>query len=737
MECTNLKQLNKIFRNACGFTGAEQAFLSLYSESSNEFETIISDGFPPRKEQTSNMAAFSVILKLNPIGKRASIYTNNYVKTIVEKKAPITSKYSSALENIFSKKVIKELRNSNVTANITTVPIILDNNIVGLISFIYNKKPGQAKIKAMKAFTGHISLFVENMLTNEKLLEELNEKALCLEQEKFNLEQKVKERTSKLDNSRSALLHMLKSIDKARIDLVSSKEYVDNILRSMLEMLIVLNPEGTIQKINIATTNLLGYEEHELIGKPISLIFSDNIICSITDFINDLKINDYISNIENEYIKKDGTHVAVVFSASVMKNSSNEMQGIVCVASDITIRKQQEKEINEKNEKIKKANIELKEALRKAEESDKLKTAFLQNMSHEIRTPLNGIVGFSQLLTSGDLPEDSKLEIAKLVEHSSFRLIELVNNILDIAKIETGQILLNSTAFELNAFMLDIFNFFSLYRKEKNIEITCENYLKDVDSIIISDKEKIHQILVNLINNAVKFTKKGSITFGYIIKNDFIEFFVKDTGIGIIKENQHKIFDRFMQADISVTSNYEGAGLGLAICKGLVDFLGGGIWLDSEPGIGTTFNFTIPYNSINKKPTQPPSTSKNIEKIDKSIKILVAEDDDANYMFLHYLFINSKHRLTRAHNGKEAVDVFRDINDFDLILMDLKMPVMSGYEAIEILKKRFPKIPIIAYTAYAFEDDRQKAFKAGCDDYIQKPFKKEALIEKILKLVEN
>jgi len=734
---TKLKQLNKIFRNACGFTGAEQAFLSLYNESANEFETILSEGFPPKKKQTANKAAFDIILKLNPIGQKFSINTNHYVKTIIEKKAPITGKFLSSVENIFPRKVIKELRKSNVTANITTFPIIIANNIHGLISYIYNDKPIQIKIKAMKAFTNHISLFIENILTNEKLLEELNEKAVCLEQEKINLELKVKERTSKLDNSRSALLHMLKSMDKARIDLVSSKEYVDNILRSMIEMLIVLNPEGIIQKINNATTHLLGYEEHELIGKPISLILSDKIIYSTKDFINDLKINDYVLNTENEYIRKDGSHVAVVFSASVMKNSMNEMQGIVCVASDITIRKLQEKEINEKNDKIERANIELKEALHKAEESDKLKTAFLQNMSHEIRTPLNGIVGFSQLLTSEDLPEDSKLEIAKLVEHSSFRLIELVNNILDIAKIETGQILMNNTSFELNAFMSDILNFFSLYRKEKNIEITCENFLNDGDSIVISDKEKIHQILVNLINNAVKFTKKGSIKFGYNIKNEFIEFFVKDTGIGIIKENQHKIFDRFMQADTSVTSNYEGAGLGLAICKGLVDFLGGEIWLESKPGIGTTFNFTIPYNNINKKQGPSLSTIKKIEKIDRPIKILVAEDDDANYMFLHYLFVNSKHSLTRAHNGKEAVEAFININDFDLILMDLKMPVMSGYEATEIIKKKFPKIPIIAYTAYAFEDDRQKAMNAGCDDFIQKPFKKEVLIEKILKLVEN
>jgi len=734
MENTKLKQLNKIFHNVCGFTGTEQAFLSIYNKSSNEFETILSDGFPLKKKQTTSTATFEVILKLNPIGQKFSINTNHYVKTIIEKKAPLTGKLLSAIENIFPRKVVKELRKSNVTTNITTFPIIIANNINGLISYIYNDKPMHMKIKAMKVFTNHIGFFLENILTNDKMLEVLNEKAACLEQEKINLELKIKERTSKLDNTRSALLHMLKSIDKARVDLVSSKEYVDNILRSMIETLIVLNPEGTIQKINNATTNLLGYEEHELIGKPISLIFSDQIICSTEDFINDLKINNYVLNIENEYIRKDGSHVAVVFSASVMKNSLNEMQGIVCVASDISIRKLQEKEINEKNDKIERANIELKEALRKAEESDKLKTAFLQNMSHEIRTPLNGIVGFSQLLTSGDLPEDSKLEIAKLVEHSSFRLIELVNNILDIAKIETGQILMNNTAFELNAFMSETLNFFSFYRKEKNIDITCENFLKDSDSIVISDKEKIHQILVNLINNAVKFTKKGSITFGYIIKNEFIEFFVKDTGIGIIKENQHKIFDRFMQTDISVTSNYEGTGLGLAICKGLVDFLGGEIWLDSEPGIGTTFNFTIP---LNKKQGPPPSNIKNIERIGRSIKILVAEDDDANYMFLHYLFVNSKHSLTRAHNGKEAVDAFNNINDFDLILMDLKMPVMSGYEATEIIKKKFPKIPIIAYTAYAFEDDRQKAINAGCDDFIQKPFKKEVLIEKILKLVEN
>jgi PAS domain S-box-containing protein len=619
---------------------------------------------------------------------------------------------------------------------VITLPVIVDENVKGLISFVNPNVKGNINLKAMKAFRDMLTQFIENILINEKLMGEVKEKTNSLEQQKNNLEDNVRERTVKLDNSRSALLYMLKDIEKARKKLSSAKEYTDNIIRSMIETLIVMDTKGVIQKVNKSTSDLLGYSEAELIGKHISYIFPEKGKNAINKLIVDFLEKNIITNIERTYLTKDGIEIPVIFSGSVMKEADNMIQGIVCVASDITIRKKHEKEVQDQNKKIEQTNIELIEALHKAEESDKLKTAFLQNMSHEIRTPLNGIVGFSQLLSSKNYPEANKLEIAKLVERSSFRLIELVNNILDIAKIETGQVNINSTAFNLNGFMRELKDFFELFVKEKKLTLDYQNSLEDDECIIFLDKEKLHQIMVNLINNSIKFTNEGGVIFGYTIQKNLIEFFVRDTGVGIPEEMQERVFDRFTQADVALTRNYEGSGLGLSICKGLTELLGGKMWLKSAMGKETTFYFTVPYLPTNMKNGQGGSALFDLEKIRKKLKILVAEDDEINFKFVEYLFLHSKHNLTWAANGQEAVDLFIHKDDFDIVLMDLKMPIMSGYEASTIIRSRFSDVPILALTAYAFEEDKQRALDAGCTDFLQKAYKKDDLFEKIIKLVK-
>ncbi|MEI6852542.1 MAG: ATP-binding protein, partial [Bacteroidota bacterium] len=420
--------------------------------------------------------------------------------------------------------------------------------------------------------------------------------------------------------------------------------------------------------------------------------------------------------------------VPVTIRVSHFARGDNQDIGYVIIASDESKQLLYQQQIERTNE-------ELIKALAKAEESDKLKTAFLQNMSHEIRTPLNGIVGFSQLLTRKDFPEDKKSEIARVVERSSHRLIELVNNILDLSKIETGQVKIKNSVFVLNQLLKEVYDFFKLFSKEKRINIFYSAGLEDRESVVYSDREKIHQIFVNLINNSIKFTEKGEINFGYMIKNDRIEFFVKDTGIGIPEEFHKEIFNRFTQADNTVTRNYEGAGLGLSISKGLVDLFDGNIWVESEVNKQTHFYFDIPYFPISDYSGNDSPSNVNIENLPKKLRILVAEDDDINYMFIEYLFSNSKHSLIRALNGQEAVDFYSKEKDFDIILMDLKMPVKSGFEATKIIKSIFSGIPIIALTAYVFEDDRQKAMNSGCDDFIVKPYRMEDLFEKIIKLV--
>ena len=737
MERTQYKKLQKLFRNVKDCTGADFVFFSFLNEKSNLFEIKIIDGNSKTSNKATNRSFQKFFKEFAPVNYSFSGYSNPHLKKIIDKKTHETVDLLAATKNVFSKDAVATVQNLLLEPMVTTFPVVLEDVVKGIISFIYSKNNGNINQKTLTKFVDHTRLYIESILDNEKLALEVKEKTLKLEQEKVNLEANVKERTQKLDNSRSALLHMLKDIDKSAKKLASAKEYTDNIIRSMIETLVVVSTDATIQTANKSTLELLGYTEDELVGHHFSKIFPDHNVEMANALVNELIKKDFVSNVEKTYLTKDGIEIPIVFSASVMKESEDIIQGIVCIASDITIRKKHERDVHEQNVKIEKANEELKAALKKAEESDKLKTAFLQNMSHEIRTPLNGIVGFSQLLSSKDYPEANKLEIAKLVERSSFRLIELVNNILDVAKIETGQVEINSSAFNLNNFLREIQEFFSLFAKEKKLELVFDSFLADNESVIYLDKEKLHQIMINLVNNAIKFTNQGEIKFGYAIKDDVIEFFVKDTGVGIPEEFQDRVFDRFIQADVALTRNYEGSGLGLSICKGLTELLGGKMWLTSVMGKETVFYFTVPYFPASINGSGKSTAIIDLEKLKRTLHILIAEDDDINFKFVHYLFINSKHKIIRAVNGKEAVDMVMGPDKFDIILMDIKMPIMSGYEATSIIKSRYPKIPIIALTAYAFEEDRQKALKVGCDDFIQKAYRKETLFEKIYKLVSK
>jgi PAS domain S-box-containing protein len=390
------------------------------------------------------------------------------------------------------------------------------------------------------------------------------------------------------------------------------------------------------------------------------------------------------------------------------------------------------------NDRVKAEN-ELIIALIRAEESDKLKTAFLQNMSHEIRTPLNGILGFSKLLQYDDLSKEEINEFTGVIQQSGNRLLEIVNNVLDISKIETGQVQITYKLFSINSIITDLYNLFSRNSNSKNIELKYHNYLVDKQSVINSDDSKINQILSNLISNALKFTKTGSIEFGYEIKNmkssdDYIQFYVKDTGIGISKAHQARIFDRFTQIDLSITRGYEGAGLGLAICKGLVELLGGKIRVESEINTGTTFYFTLPYIP-STFPVQSVKIYQDIPMKSKQIKILIAEDDDTCFNYLSMVLKKDKFIILRAENGEQAIEIFKETSDIDIILMDMRMPVMNGYEATKQIKFIRPDLPVIAQTAYAFNEEKELILSAGCDDYISKPIDRNKLISLIDKYI--
>ena len=389
------------------------------------------------------------------------------------------------------------------------------------------------------------------------------------------------------------------------------------------------------------------------------------------------------------------------------------------------------KELVFQNEEKEKRAAELIIAKENAEESDKLKTAFLQNMSHEIRTPLNGIIGFSALLNFDDISKEEIKEYTALINQSGKRLIEIVNNVLDISKIQTGQIKIEQKAIVVISMFSDLFTFFSPIAIIKKISLKYHNE-KDEQRSIFTDEAKLHQILVNLINNALKFTKSGQVDYGYEVKGDFLQFFVKDTGIGIEEELYEKIFERFIQAEQSMTKNYEGAGLGLAISKGLIELLGGKIWVKSEIGKGSTFFFTLPYSHI-ILPSE--KAARYVEKLNKHAhgKILIAEDDWIGFQYLNKIFAKSDITIVHAENGEQAVEIIKHTDDIDLVLMDIKMPVMDGIQATKLIKQIKPNLPIFAQTAYAFNEEKNNILAVGCDEYMTKPLNQEKLNKLIIK----
>jgi signal transduction histidine kinase len=377
-------------------------------------------------------------------------------------------------------------------------------------------------------------------------------------------------------------------------------------------------------------------------------------------------------------------------------------------------------------------NSDLIAAKEKAEEADKLKTSFLANMSHEIRTPMNAIIGLSSFLSEPGITLEETKEFVEIINSSSRHLLTIIDDIVDISKIEAGQVSIASEKVDVNKLLRDIYILYekTVGLKKINISLTCEHPEDSVQTI--TDESRVRQIICNLLNNAIKFTAKGEIEFGYFIKGKFIEFFVRDTGIGIAREDQAIIFDRFRQLGPYNTRQYEGIGLGLSISKGLVEKMGGSIRVDSEEGKGSVFYFTLPYSEISVSVSEKGRQRFTIgTPVWEGKKILIVEDDENNYSYIEKILISTKVSILHAWNGKEAVDLLRRHSDISLILMDLKMPVMDGIEATRVIKRIKPEIPVIAQTALAFDDDRPKAFDAGCDGYITKPFQRDGLLEMI------
>lgn len=373
----------------------------------------------------------------------------------------------------------------------------------------------------------------------------------------------------------------------------------------------------------------------------------------------------------------------------------------------------------------------LRNAEQRAIDSDKLKTAFLQNISHEIRTPMNSIIGFSELLRDGKSGETEKNQYLSMIAKGSDQLLNIVNEVLDISLIETGNISVNKQKLYLNDLLEEIFLSFKPLIK-KDISFSLTKGLPDEKSVIITDTVKVRQVLNNLINNAIKFTDSGYIKFGYSLEENTLRFCIEDTGIGIDADYHNKVFERFRKIGNGDNRLYEGVGLGLAICKGNVDLLKGKIWIESDRGSGSRFFFTLPYEPV-KEEAVAPARKVSEEKNLNGVTVLVAEDDEVNYVYIREIFRNTGAKILHALNGREAIEMVNNNSSINIVLIDIKMPVMNGYEAIKKIREARPSLPIIAQTAFALSNEMLKAFNAGSSDYISKPFKKDQLINVVTK----
>lgn len=372
-------------------------------------------------------------------------------------------------------------------------------------------------------------------------------------------------------------------------------------------------------------------------------------------------------------------------------------------------------------------------AKEKAEESDRLQSAFLANMSHEIRTPMNGILGFLSLLNQPDLEEESKKEYLNIVNKSGQRLLDTINDIIEISKIEAGGLKVSYTEVNVEDVVKFHHDFFKLQIDEKGLTLNIVEQVTGISAHIQTDRNKLNSILTNLIKNAIKFTKEGNIELGNCIENNMLIFYIKDSGSGISPDRQEVIFERFVQADPNINRAYEGSGLGLSITKAYVDALGGKISVQSEVGKGSTFTFSIPYIPVSKHKKNSDSPGTVPEKPVKNMTVLIAEDDEASYQLLKIIL--EKEGISSIHtiNGKNTVEALHENPEISLVLMDIQMPDMDGLEATRQIRMFNKTIPIIAQTAYAQPNDEKKAKEAGCNDYIAKPIKRGKLIAMIVK----
>ncbi len=525
------------------------------------------------------------------------------------------------------------------------------------------------------------------------------------------------------------------------------KDYTHNIIRSMADMLVAVSPDGTIATVNEATCDLLGYPEHELIGQPATLLLEEEeddddtaVILSQHPLpikrtvLRRLVREGSVSNVEKSLRTKTGDRIPVILSGAIMRDDRNEIRGIVCLALDITERKRAEESL----EKAKDA----------AQAANRAKSEFLANMSHEIRTPMTAILGYADLMLDENVGRTTRERVA-VIKRNGEHLLQVIGDILDLSKIEAGKLQIKPTRCSPVQVVAEVASLMRTQAAAKQLKLKTE-LAQPLPETVLTDPLRLRQVLVNLVGNAIKFTDHGEVRLALRLASDngrlSLCFDVTDTGIGMNEEQVGKLFRPFSQVDSSSTRKFGGTGLGLCISKHLAEALGGRIEVRSEPGKGSTFSVTIDpgpldgthmiQNAQEALLDRPPSaTTATPDKIVLHGRILLAEDGMDNQQLIVLLLRNAGAHVRAVENGQLAVEAAlaaREAGEpFDVILVDMQMPVLNGYDATRQLRERGYTGPIVALTAHAMVEDCQKCLAAGCNDYLPKPFQPRALLKMV------
>lgn len=524
--------------------------------------------------------------------------------------------------------------------------------------------------------------------------------------------------TGMMFRGKKAMLEIFQDITEKK-EVETKIKLLAHSLESISECVSITDNDDLIIYVNNSFANTYGYTVQELIGKHTSTLRPPDIeYAHVRDILPITIEGGWKGEIMNR--KKDGTLFPISLSTSVIKDNNNEPIALIGVASDIT--------------EMRKSRDELIFAKEKAEESNRLKTAFLNNMSHEIRTPMNHIMGFSSLMAEAECKE--KDVFAEIILNSSNQLLSLIENVILLSRLQSEKVEIINQPFvpeNLIAYLKEMFNSECL---KKNLEIKLDIPQKAHGLAIQADADKIRQIMVNLTSNAVKYTETGSICIGFEIVAtrhalSLLRFFVKDTGLGVPVKEQSRIFDSFYRTEQAVSMAIGGTGLGLSIVRELARSMNGTIEFESSPGTGSTFYFTFPLVTTTSSIEMVKPALVHHQKL-KDMVLLIADDEQINFLYLEILLKKLVKRIDHACNGSDAIDLVSK-HKYDMIFMDLKMPEMNGFEATRKIKLTHPDIPVIAQTAYASVEDRELALLAGCEDFIAKPIKKNLLLEVIQK----